>query len=320
MVAETDDGHRGTVPRCVAPRVPSNSTSLNVAQSVSRGQFLACHAPGRRVGCTNADSDRADREHPAAGLADRGDGGGGSGSDQRRAARGAVRGGRARDDRSSSRRPVAGRSPTGSSGSRALSPTRSTASEGLAPDGVVIPFEDGHTRQLPRLTRGPFRYQTYADEYLAEAQRSATRPLKQAVISASAISLLYPPEGIDGYPREEFLADLVNEAETRHQALARGWRVLRPGRLHRGEALLEARPSGGLLRRLRRAQQPGAAALLGRGAPAARRPHLPGRRPRLDPQRRRRLCRSCCRRCSSSRPGSFYIQLASEPDRRRVLG
>ena len=26
----------------------------------------------------------------------------------------------------------------------------------LAPDGVVIPFEDGHKRQLPRLTEGPF--------------------------------------------------------------------------------------------------------------------------------------------------------------------
>src|SRR5271155_4942077 len=34
--------------------------------------------------------------------------------------------------------------------------------ENLAPDGVVIPFKDGHTRQLPRLTAGPFRYQTYA--------------------------------------------------------------------------------------------------------------------------------------------------------------
>jgi methionine synthase II (cobalamin-independent) len=28
--------------------------------------------------------------------------------------------------------------------------------ETLAPDGVVIPFADGHTRQLPRLTAGPF--------------------------------------------------------------------------------------------------------------------------------------------------------------------
>jgi 5-methyltetrahydropteroyltriglutamate--homocysteine methyltransferase len=53
----------------------------------------------------------------------------------------------------------------------------------LAPDGVVIPFADGHTRQLPRLTRGPFRYQTYADGYLAAARDIATRPVKQAVIS-----------------------------------------------------------------------------------------------------------------------------------------
>jgi 5-methyltetrahydropteroyltriglutamate--homocysteine methyltransferase len=28
----------------------------------------------------------------------------------------------------------------------------------LAPDGVVIPFADGHVRQLPRLTAPPFRY------------------------------------------------------------------------------------------------------------------------------------------------------------------
>jgi 5-methyltetrahydropteroyltriglutamate--homocysteine methyltransferase len=86
--------------------------------------------------------------------------------------------------------------------------------EGLAQDGVVIPFEDGHTRQLPRLTSGPFRYGTYADSYLEEARRYATRPLKQAVISASALSLLYPPDGIVGYPQEAFLTDLVREAET----------------------------------------------------------------------------------------------------------
>ena len=86
--------------------------------------------------------------------------------------------------------------------------------EGLAADGVVIPFADGHTRQLPRLTGGPFRYQTYAASYLTEAKRYATRPVKQAVISASALSLLYPQGGIDGYPRETFLADLVDEAES----------------------------------------------------------------------------------------------------------
>src|SRR5690349_8634722 len=72
----------------------------------------------------------------------------------------------------------------------------------LAPDGVVIPFADGHTRQLPHLTAGPFRYATYASSYLLLAQPAAHRPLKQAVISASALSLLYPAEVIDGYPRD----------------------------------------------------------------------------------------------------------------------
>ena len=62
----------------------------------------------------------------------------------------------------------------------------------LASDGVVIPFADGHVRQLPRLTAGPFRYQTYASLYLEAAKRHAHAPVKQAVISASALSLLYP--------------------------------------------------------------------------------------------------------------------------------
>src|SRR5712691_10790357 len=33
----------------------------------------------------------------------------------------------------------------------------------LAADGVPIPFADGHTRQLPRVTAGPFHYATRAD-------------------------------------------------------------------------------------------------------------------------------------------------------------
>ena len=78
---------------------------------------------------------------------------------------------------------------------------------------MVIPFADGHTRQLPRLTGGPFRYQTYSDTYLKKAKRLTWLPVKQAVISASAISLLYPQEGIEGYSREEFIKDLIDEAE-----------------------------------------------------------------------------------------------------------
>jgi 5-methyltetrahydropteroyltriglutamate--homocysteine methyltransferase len=84
----------------------------------------------------------------------------------------------------------------------------------LAPEGVTIPFADGHTRQLPRLTGGPFRYQTYAETYLVEAKKHAHVPVKQAVIAASALSLLYPQGGIEGYTSEAFLEDLVREAET----------------------------------------------------------------------------------------------------------
>jgi methionine synthase II (cobalamin-independent) len=84
----------------------------------------------------------------------------------------------------------------------------------LAPGGVTIPFKDGHTRQLPVLTSGPFRYATYAATYLEGARKHATKPLKEAVIAASALSLLYPQSGIAGYPREAFIEDLVHEAQT----------------------------------------------------------------------------------------------------------
>jgi 5-methyltetrahydropteroyltriglutamate--homocysteine methyltransferase len=69
----------------------------------------------------------------------------------------------------------------------------------LAPDGVVIPFADGHTRQLPRLTAGPFRYGVHAANYVKAALGYTRLPVKQAVISASAMSLLYPAAGIEDY-------------------------------------------------------------------------------------------------------------------------
>jgi 5-methyltetrahydropteroyltriglutamate--homocysteine methyltransferase len=66
---------------------------------------------------------------------------------------------------------------------------------------------------MPRLTRGPFRYQRYADTYLDVALRYANRPLKQAVISPSALSLMYPANEIPGYSRDEFIDDLLGEHE-----------------------------------------------------------------------------------------------------------
>ena len=118
----------------------------------------------------------------------------------------------------------------------------------LSANGVVIPFADGHTRQLPALTEGPFRYQTHADSYLEKAQRYATRPIKQPVISASALSLLYPADGIDEYSREDFLADLLDEAEADiRRSLERGADSVQ---IDFTEARLSLKldPSGGLLR------------------------------------------------------------------------
>src|SRR4051794_1727856 len=91
------------------------------------------------------------------------------------------------------------------------------AVEGLpntAPDGFRIPFAAGHIRRMPRLTAGPFRYRCHADSYLDVALRHAHVPVKQAVISPSALSLMYPTDEIKGYPREQFLHDLLREHET----------------------------------------------------------------------------------------------------------
>jgi len=80
-------------------------------------------------------------------------------------------------------------------------------------EGFRIPFAAGHARRMLRLTSGPFRYKRYADSYLEVAQRYATVPVKQAVISPSALSLMYPAEGIRGYSRDEFIDDLLREHE-----------------------------------------------------------------------------------------------------------
>jgi 5-methyltetrahydropteroyltriglutamate--homocysteine methyltransferase len=80
-----------------------------------------------------------------------------------------------------------------------------------APNGFKIPFTAGHTRRMPALTAGPFRYRRYADEYLKAAQSITSLPVKQAVISASALSLMYPADEIAGYSREQFIEDLLHE-------------------------------------------------------------------------------------------------------------
>ncbi|MCJ1258589.1 hypothetical protein MMC24_006422 [Lignoscripta atroalba] len=86
----------------------------------------------------------------------------------------------------------------------------------LVADGQYFAiFDDGHHRQLPRLTKGPLKYQTYAYENFKKSMPYAEgHGMKQAVIAPSMLYLLYPLEGeVEGYTREEFVEDLVNECE-----------------------------------------------------------------------------------------------------------
>ena len=189
----------------------------------------------------------------------------------------------------------------------------------LAPDGVTIPFADGHIRQLPRLSAGPFRYGMFAASYTAAALAHARRPVKQAVIAPSALSLLYPADGIPGYPREAFLEDLKREAESdiRRALDAGAYNV----QLDFTEGRLAAKldPSLGLLRAFIAINNE----VLGRFS---------------DSERQRLGVHTCPGGDRDSthsadvdyaqllpdlfqlQVGNFYVQLASERERPRVLG
>jgi 5-methyltetrahydropteroyltriglutamate--homocysteine methyltransferase len=117
-----------------------------------------------------------------------------------------------------------------------------------APDGFKIPFRAGHVRRMPRLTAGPFRYRRRADAYLDVALRYAHKPLKQAVISPSALSLMYPAEEIPGYTREEFVRDLLHEHETEvRSCLRKGAHAVQID-FTEGRLAVKLDPTGALLR------------------------------------------------------------------------
>ena len=193
-----------------------------------------------------------------------------------------------------------------------------TGLSNLAPDGVVIPFADGHQRQLPRLTSGPFRYGVHADSYFKAARQLTQRPLKQAVISASALSLLYPAQGIPGYSREEFQADLIDEAEADiRRTLAAGADSVQID-FTEGRLSLKLDPSGVLLRSFVGLNNQ----VLERFAPEERKKigvHV-------CPGGDRDSTHSADVDYANFLPdlfqmnvGRFYLQMASEPDRKRIL-
>ncbi|KZN36265.1 hypothetical protein N480_18000 [Pseudoalteromonas luteoviolacea S2607] len=78
--------------------------------------------------------------------------------------------------------------------------------------GLVVDFSDGHKRLFaPHLCKAPFKYEHTADEFLAFAIKQTTKPVKQAVISPSMLSLVYPPNGLAGYSHQQFINDLIKE-------------------------------------------------------------------------------------------------------------
>jgi 5-methyltetrahydropteroyltriglutamate--homocysteine methyltransferase len=189
----------------------------------------------------------------------------------------------------------------------------------LAPDGAVIPFADGHTRQLPKLTSGPFRYLTYADRYLEEAKKHAHVPVKQAVIAASALSLIYPADGIQGYSKEEFLSDLVNEAEADiRRCLGKGAYKVQID-FTEGRLSVKLDPSKQLLQNFINLNNQ----VLDRFSTEERKKIGIHTCPGGDQDSTHSADVDYAELLPSLfelKAGNFYIQLASEPDPRRVLG
>src|SRR5713226_9541572 len=187
-----------------------------------------------------------------------------------------------------------------------------------APDGFTIPFADGHTRRLSRLTGGPFRYRRYADRYLDVAMRYAHVPVKQAVVSPSALSLMYPAEKIPDYSREQFIEDLLREHETEiRRCLKKGAYKVQVD-FTEGRLAVKVDPSGNLLNSFIDLIN----LALARFSPAERR-HIGVH---TCPGNDRDSTHSADVDYAELLPslfelkaGNFYIALAGEPDRRRVL-
>jgi 5-methyltetrahydropteroyltriglutamate--homocysteine methyltransferase len=190
--------------------------------------------------------------------------------------------------------------------------------ENTSPNGFRIPFAAGHTRRMPRLTAGPFRYRRYADAYIDVARRYTDLPLKQAVIAPSALSLMYPPDGLADYSREQFIDDLLTEHELEiRRCLQKGAHAVQID-FTEGRLAMKIDPTGNLLHSFVDLNNLALS--------------------RFSAEDRRRIGVHTCpggdRDSTHSadvdyaallpslfqlRVGNFYIALAGEPDRARVL-
>lgn len=85
-------------------------------------------------------------------------------------------------------------------------------SSAYSKQGLTVTFSDGHKRIFaPHLQVPPFKYEYSADEFLKFALQHANVPVKQAVISPSMLSLVYPAKGIANYSHEQFISDLIEQ-------------------------------------------------------------------------------------------------------------
>ncbi|MEO3761947.1 cobalamin-independent methionine synthase II family protein [Streptomyces sp. B8F3] len=188
----------------------------------------------------------------------------------------------------------------------------------LAPHGVTIPFADGHVRQFPHLTAGPFRYAIRAESYLRAARRHTGLPLKQAVIAPSALSLLYPAEPVAGYSREAFLSDLADEAEADIRGCLQAGAHAVQLDFTEGRLSLKLDPSGALLDDLLALNNE----VLGRFGETERARLGVHTCPGGDHDSTHSLdvdYAGLLPKLFGLKAGNFYIQLASESDPERVL-
>jgi 5-methyltetrahydropteroyltriglutamate--homocysteine methyltransferase len=83
--------------------------------------------------------------------------------------------------------------------------------------------------------------------FLDFARQYTSMPLKQAVIAPSAISLMYPAEGVVGYSRDQFIEDALREHETEvRRCLDKGAHKVQID-FTEGRLALKLDPSGDLL-------------------------------------------------------------------------
>ncbi len=154
--------------------------------------------------------------------------------------------------------------------------------------------------------------------YLTKAKELASRPVKQPVIAPSALSLLYPADGIDGYPQEVFLTDLADESEKDiRQCLDAGAASVQLD-FTEGRLSLKLDPSGGVLRQFIELNN----MVLDRFSAAERSRLSVHTCPGGDQDSAHSLdidYAGLLPELFTLHAGTFYLQLASEPDPARVL-